>query len=694
MNLTMALNGVNPGKEYAILDDAPESIISTKEEKFFVPPTVNDIKTKKDRRILLFSAPGATGKSSLAYHIAQTYNGLLWDLSRERLGNHSFIGMLVKTLGPERFSAFAAGLKSGKSVLVIDAFDEAEMISGRVAVETLLDDLLPYAQDATSPAIILFARTETAHFITSYYDTILPISQYEISFFEEESSVNFIKEKLAAGGNPVTAVTDTCIREQFQLIRNLLVDQQAVKSFIGYAPVLETLASAFDEENNTIKLLKKLERGNNGTLIIKKILEKLLNREQEKLVSGFKTKAAEEFPGFSHWDRLYTPREQIIRLANKVIFNDAAYSDYPIPELPSELVDSYFASVDALLDQHPFLQKKIRQGDTVACEFTGPAFRDYALSYLMTTDIGEGFTIEYFSERMSNALFPSQMFFDFYTAFSDNTAKSHHFAYLYEAFKSKAAAQDMVSLSISDAGDDETLAFFSLFDSKTVKAEIALEVEKTAQGFCFDQLTNASIDVDADVYIGKTSSDVKITNSSIICRRLCWNASNVFLEVSAPGETLIVSQDAFEAGRDCVTKFEIRTNANKNLKISAPNLQLFYKLYPYSYSYNDSECVDITKFAHALETILNKFRKHGKDAPGRHAELIDNVVVGKGTFKASVLDFLKASSIIYQDSKDPKLYKMDIDMLTSYGVNWGTLSQRDYQMFDKIFKSFLAWKPD
>lgn len=692
MNLEMVLSGVKPGKEYTLLDDAPKSIVPVREKLFFVQPTVMDIKTKKDSRIILFSAPGATGKSSLAYYIAQKYHGLLWDLSRERLGNHSFYGMLVKTLGPEKFSAFTAGLKTGKSVLVIDAFDEAEMISGRSAVETLLDDLSPLVKDAESPGIILFARTETAHFIANYYDGILPISQYEISFFEEESSVNFIKEKLKVCGRTVTTTTDACIREQFRVIRNLLVDPQAVKSFIGYAPVLETLASAFDEENNTIKLLKALEHGDNGTSIILKILEKLLDREQEKLVSGFRTKVAEEFPGFTQWEKLYTPREQIVRLVNKVIFNEATYPDYPVVELPNELIDSYFTSVDALLDQHPFLQKKAHQGDDfISCEFTGPAFRDYVLAYMMTTGVGEDFTFEYFSEHKSNSFFPSQMFFDFYTVFSNGVIKSHHLTYLYEAFKSKATAQDMVSLSISDAGE-ETLAFFSLFDKERIKTEISLEVEKTEKGIWLDQLTNASIDVDADVYIGKTSSDVKIVNSSVICGKIHWNATRILLEASPSGETLIVSQGDFQASRDNQTKFEIRADVSERLKISAPNLQSYYKLLPYSYDYNDSECADITKFAHAMETIMNKFRKHGKDAPARHAELIDNVIVGKGAFKTAVLDFLKARSIIYRDSKDLSQYKMDIDKLTAFGINWGKLSQRDYQMFDKIFLDYQAWK--
>ena len=57
----------------------------------------------------------------------------------------------MEALGIKSFSQFTEGLVNGKAVLIIDALDEADMISGRVAVETLLSDIKNIVKDAQSP---------------------------------------------------------------------------------------------------------------------------------------------------------------------------------------------------------------------------------------------------------------------------------------------------------------------------------------------------------------------------------------------------------------------------------------------------------------------------------------------------------------------------------------------------------------
>ena len=200
MNLDSVLEKMGTTQKIQLLDNHPSSVSVSPFSKFYIKPTLKDINIAKDPKMLLFSAPGATGKSALAQYISRSKNALLWDLSKEKIANHSFSGMLVESLGTKLFSEFTEGLENGTAVLVIDALDEAEMISGRIAIETLLKDLRSICENATSPNIALCARTETAHFIKEFYsheETKLAVSHYEISFFEETNAIDFIKEKIS-----------------------------------------------------------------------------------------------------------------------------------------------------------------------------------------------------------------------------------------------------------------------------------------------------------------------------------------------------------------------------------------------------------------------------------------------------------------------------------------------------------------
>ena len=245
---------------------------------------------------MLFSAPGASGKSALAEYIAHKYHGLYWNLAKIRLGENSFHGTLWRAMEQDKLLNFFSNLNSGNGVLVLDAFDEAELISGRAGVEYLLNDVNEVTKDSTVATVLLFARTESAVFIAEYCKkNQIKYSQYEIGFFEEYNAKEFIKKKIVA--NPknnrinMGQTVDACINEQFATIRRLIGNDEAAKSFIGYAPVLEALAGAFDEEKNTMKLLGNIKDGNiSGTNIIYKILEELLGREQEKVVKALKEK--------------------------------------------------------------------------------------------------------------------------------------------------------------------------------------------------------------------------------------------------------------------------------------------------------------------------------------------------------------------------------------------------------------------
>jgi hypothetical protein len=246
---------------------------------------------------MLFSASGATGKSALAKHIANKCNGIYWNLAQIKLGENSFHGTLAKAVGFENISSYLNDLKNGRALLVIDAFDEADMISGRASIEFLLNDLNEVTKESTNCSIILLARTETALYISEYCSkNKISLDHYEIGFFTEYYSKEFIKAKINDTGHNTTDVVSQCIDQQFNQLRALINDDEAVLSFIGYAPVLEALAKAYDKEKNTVRLLNSLKTGTASSQIIIRILADLVEREQKKVCQGLKERWGKKHP--------------------------------------------------------------------------------------------------------------------------------------------------------------------------------------------------------------------------------------------------------------------------------------------------------------------------------------------------------------------------------------------------------------
>ena len=82
MTLDSAIEKSPAGQLFALLESCPVSVSAPEKEQFYVKPTVNELFVAEgckleDCKLILFSAPGATGKSALASYIARTKHALL-----------------------------------------------------------------------------------------------------------------------------------------------------------------------------------------------------------------------------------------------------------------------------------------------------------------------------------------------------------------------------------------------------------------------------------------------------------------------------------------------------------------------------------------------------------------------------------------------------------------------------------------
>ncbi len=697
MHLNAIIGTYSTCKRYELDNDVSEYIQYIDKKPFYVPPSFNDVKTNIKTsslkpKFILFSAPGATGKSTLAYHIANQFNALYWNLSKVKIGTNSFAGSILAAVGPSRYSEFVGDLNTGNVLLVIDALDEAEIISGRKMINNFIMDISNTLTSHEQATVFLLARTETAQYIASFCtDNDISIVHYEIGFFVEESAKDFIVKSVVGEGK--TSKPDIeCANAYYDVIKQNITPEEC-SSFLGYAPVLQAISAHIKNTNNRQKMISDLANQKGCVPIIMRIMDDLLDREQEeKVIPAFKAKCQEAHPEFDDWDRIYSPEEQLVRLIHYILFTDTAYDDYVLDFLPPQLVDEYQSLIDTFLPQHPFIRSNLESSQPIRpIDFTGPAFRDYSLAKIILNESFDEIANVYFEESTSQSYFPSQIFFDCYMKISGNNIHPGHISYVYDSYRSKATAYELPFLQCSEIATSNELseyyAEFGMTTSKNNSAKrdvLCANIRSEGSPLIFEQLINVSVDTPSlAVIIGQRNIDARITNSSVICKKIFWKTKNISIESYKPEGCLLVAKEGFDGDS---TIFDIIRD--DNLKISAPNINSYYKLLPHNYDFEDTSDVDITKFIYSLRCILVEFRTHRKDTLAKTADRIEFVTVGSSASKRKVLEYLKECGIIYSANH---LYKIDEVVLQKKKINYNALVRMDTEQMIDAYNDFRRW---
>lgn len=708
MNLDVILQNLSKCTRYSLLDEVSNYLFYIDDDVFYVAPSFNEIKTDNkistlNPRFILFSAPGATGKSCLAKYIAHKYNAIYWDTSKLKLGENTFDGSLLNMVGPAEYSRFTTDLCEGRAALVIDAFDEAEAISGRTAIQQFIKDLNRCIADAVSPCAFLFSRTETAQFIASLCaEKSIPFLHYEIGFFEETQSLQFMEgqlSRLKKANNPnvsVTAAERDCIKKYYDAIQqNISTNERA--SFLGYAPVLQAISSEIKETSNTASLISKLSGKSDCTDIIIQIMHTLLDREQEKVTEAFSNKCKHEHPEFSDWKNVYSAEEQLNRIVSYLLFRDTKYENYQKVSLPPQLIDDYQSILDAFLPQHPFIQNFMKdlssQGEGL--HFTGPAFRDYTLAKLILDPESYTTAQMYLDETGHDNSSPSPIFSDCYLNICQGKVYSSHISYVYESYRSKAHAFEKAYLQYIEQLDiegnvSEGNVILGMIASKNAPKHPDLELNMIMDSpqnpeLCFERMSNISLDApNVVVRIGRSGVDTSIHNSQIVCKKIIWDTSHLLIEAKNPTGCSICTKDVSSGNSP-----RIEIVCAEKLNISMPDIAHYYKFLPFKYEFEDPNSIDILKFTHALRCILVEFRTHSKDTLAKHIERIDNVVVGSNPIKQKVLAFMKDTGIIYEESH---LYKVNPAKMQECKISFIGLSNMNFGQLEEGYEKFKAWE--
>lgn len=630
-------------------------------------------------KFLLFSAPGATGKSALAQHICHAKNGIYWDLPDNKVAEFSFEGAIAKAVGFSYMSNFIESLENGENFFVIDAFDEAEAGSGRTGIEFFLRDLNEVTKNCNHVCAILMARTESAIFIKKYFlNNGIPFKHFEVGYFAEYNAKTYIRNGLEKLNIPITNVANICIDEQFNEIKRILISD--TDAFLGYAPVLNALAASYDSERNTLNLLKNIAKAENTCELMKKILDDLLQRERDKFIKALKVK----IPEIKDCSELvYDENEQLFRIFGMILFNDSTLFVNVDESIPIEFHEEYLEVVNTQLPQHPFIQSKVNGLDAYY-DFTGTAFRDFVIAYGLASDETRDFVDEYLSDNKKYC--PSQMLIEFYSLFSDKSVSGKHIPLMYNSFKAHAQLGDKISVYINGDKNDCSVEFnlerevmdkteFNIFEFNIIDLE---------EGIHVNQLSNCYIDIEGKVYIGNPSGEARIDNSVINCDEIVWCSEHVAIEAYSPGNCMIITNE-FSSVPNTIPRFEIKTDDKKNLKISCPILNKYFKLLPYKCD-NTLEGADndFISFSNLLRRIFGCLRSHSKDTPARKMDFIDNRIINSNSNKKNILNFLLKEHILYTDKQD-WLYKLDTSKLSYFSINGSEIREGKYDTLNYLY---------
>ena len=272
--------------------------------------------------VILVSAPGAVGKTTLARRIAVKTGAMLVDLARtDSVGESTISGGLARC-------GIRDLLLEGNASLIVDGLDEARMKVSENSFYAFMKDVaelakLCKARGCTRP-VVLFGRTGAVEDAWIYLqaeqgdpakEAKMPTTAIlEIGYYDEDQAIIFTKKRMEGyfekkrerekedypkskySGHQLTQSHKDAARIILDMIKKAMEgdasdDSKASdpQAFLGYAPVLDAVARwvAHYEVTKNIQVLINEIKNDPTKITLSDVAERILKREQEKVVEKF-----------------------------------------------------------------------------------------------------------------------------------------------------------------------------------------------------------------------------------------------------------------------------------------------------------------------------------------------------------------------------------------------------------------------
>lgn len=518
----------------------------------FVPPRLRDrgdLPLPARDRVVIVSASGAVGKSTLARQLAFSACAPYWDLSAARPSSaNALLGVIQRCFGVTGTAEVYSRVAAGQMCFVIDALDEARMKTTDAGFEALLHDVAEIAKASPSTSFILLGRSQVAETawlvleeagVPSRLLSILPFNKEErdayIALAIDRSRPSW-RDEGEGHRRPVTEARDLVISQLEQALTGVgSTPREVVEAFIGYAPVLDAVGVMLATASNPLVLINQLraelQSANQSHMsVLLRVVRHILEREQlEKFVPNLTRRVgdgafqAEGIPVTA----IYGELEQCCRLAAKWLRIDSGLRDAFSPLFQAEKDQA----VASLLGEHPFL----RDGTTPI----NAVFENYLLVIVLLRGPGHlSRAVEAHLSRVSTATSP--FFLEFYLELARGepfqSVPADHLGWLVDSALAadSSIARARVAIEGADPGMDDSRATNALaevefeWQSNSMKGWFTVRRESLPTDLGRDSrvhlpngVRNTTIITPGTVLMGRPGAEASIgTSVSITCREL------------------------------------------------------------------------------------------------------------------------------------------------------------------------------
>jgi len=635
--------------------------------------------------VQLITAPAAAGKSTSAKAVSAVTGGIYANLGGRRIADGSFSGLLDEAIGERPALDYRDLLRQDSATYVIDSLDETQLKSGELSFIAFLQGLCRFARGSEGRGnVLLFARLDTAEWIISTFEGEgVPLRVLQLDYFSEVRSNRYLELKLdrlyrreRRSNAPHRRYTGYYVEARNAVYRRVASalgtsenqhywDNPEVARFLGYSPVLESIAAYLcinDFRQLDLGALDDVGAGRPGPewRILQTLISSLLDREQGRLQEGFlSTEILRERYGIAA-SSLYTSTEQCFRLVQQV---DSPSGSTGLPAgLPSELQSSYDQAVATLLKNHPFLSSEGK--------FVHPVFRDYAYAVaLASISAGEGLVRVVLKKLRDGSTLPSAALAPFIVHLVEAQRlglPGTRCDLLFESLQSQEDASFHYDFLLYAAHDDTSLLEARRVTSSGADQEAAIRVELSVDNHGIRlpaSCRHLKVDTGGDLEVNAAGRVVRIgPEVEIHARTLTISTADAITIDSNDGAVLI----------DC----ELIMTPHLELRKYGAKLQVYADvadgpLSAYAISRPPHENNDIERTFYDLRRLLNFFRKTVHAPSGVLAAdrgQMDTHLLGvKHTAAVNLVSRMRELGLI---TIHQRAYHLHLDQLASRGVQY------------------------
>ena len=263
-----------------------------KREQPYIEPTFSKVVFPTARpTVILISAVGATGKSTLAQVLSHQTGLPLLDLGKHKpVGDNSLTGLLTSAFAAKDLSPIFEGLKAGEFGVVIDGLDEGRAKTTEKAFDAFLDDIIARCTGNSNTTFVLLGRTQTLEECWMYLaDKNISTGLLAIEPFGVDAARKYIDE-FSRGLTSAHSAQYAEVRDNILAKLNLAFSagstagQDTFVSFIGYPPVLDSIVTLLEEQGNYHKMKTQFSSRDSSEVeigLLYRIATFIMEREKE-----------------------------------------------------------------------------------------------------------------------------------------------------------------------------------------------------------------------------------------------------------------------------------------------------------------------------------------------------------------------------------------------------------------------------